>query len=309
MSNNGNTIRKSDFKGDLFLIIAAFIYGSGLVAQKAGMEYLGPFGFTAIRFLIGAVILVPVTIYARRCLTEEERSEQLSFREMLPGGIISGINVLAGVICQQYGLPLPSVGKAGFIWSLYVIMVPIVGRLFLHRKISGRIWFAALIAVAGFYLMSMTNGIEALSRGDILMFITAMTLTAYVYTMDHFSSRAEPTTFICIQFFASGLGAVPFALFLERSTTMADITACFWPLMYAGVVLCALGYTLQMIGQKTVESTRATIILGLESLFSLLSGLVFYHEHLLPKEYLGCLLIFIAVLIAETQKSTGEGKR
>jgi len=304
-----NTEKKTSYTGDILLIIAAFIYGSGLVAQKAGMDYLGPFGFTAIRFLIGAVILVPIAFWVRGRIPEEEKKEQMSVREILPGGILSGINILVGVICQQYGLPYTSVGKAGFICSLYVIMVPIVGMLFLHRKISARIWVAAFIAVAGFYLMSLTNGMEALSRGDVLMFLCAMSLTAYVYTMDHFSVRAEPTTFICIQFFASGLGAVPFALIFERSTTMADIVACAGPLLYAGVILCALGYTFQMIGQKTVESTRATIILGMESLFSMLSGLVFYHEHLLPKEYLGCLLIFIAVLIAETQKSTGEGKR
>ena len=179
----------------------------------------------------------------------------------------------------------------------------------LHRKVSPRVLLAAVIAVAGFYVMSFANGLEALSRGDILMFLTAISLTGYVYTIDYFAGKAEASAFTCIQFLAVGACAIPLALIFERSTTLADVTACMWPLLYAGVIMCAMGYTLQMIGQETVESTRATILLSLESLFSMLSGMVFYHEHLMPKEYLGCLLIFIAVLIAETKKSTGEGKR
>ena len=304
-----STITRKDLKGDAILIVAAFIFGSGLVSQKAGMDHLGPFAFTAIRFLIGAVILIPIAAIIRSRKPKEVLDAQLSIREMIPGGVISGVNILIGVITQQYGLPYTSVGKAGFICSLYVIMTPLVGMLFLHRKVSPRVLLAAVIAVAGFYVMSFANGLEALSRGDILMFLTAISLTGYVYTIDYFAGKAEASAFTCIQFLAVGACAIPLALIFERSTTLADVTACMWPLLYAGVIMCAMGYTLQMIGQETVESTRATILLSLESLFSMLSGMVFYHEHLMPKEYLGCLLIFIAVLIAETKKSTGEGKR
>ena len=303
-----NKLTAKELKGDMILIAAAFIFGTGLVAQKAGMDHLGPFTFTTIRFLLGGIVLIPVAGMIRSRKPAEVLAQQLSIRQMIPGAVISGINLAVGCIIQQYGLPLTTVGKAGFICSLYVLMTPIAGLIFFRRRISRRIWLGVFIAVVGFYFLSFSGGIEKFGLGDLLMFLTAMSLTFFVYTMDHFAAKAEAAAFTCIQFLATGLITLPFALILEHAT-LADITASIWPILYAGIILCAAGYTFQMIGQETVESTRATILLSTESLFSMLAGLVFYHEHLLGREYLGCALIFAAVIIAETQQSTGEGKR
>ena len=151
-------IRSNGIKGDILLLLAAFIYGSGLVAQKAGMNNLGPLTFTAIRFILGGLALLPVVYILEKHKSDEQRKSELTLRQMLPGCFISGINLVIGVLAQQYGLPLTTVGKAGFITGLYVILTPIAGVVILRRKIGVRIWLAAIIAVAGFYFLSLSEG-------------------------------------------------------------------------------------------------------------------------------------------------------
>ena len=293
------------FKGDIILIIAAFVYGSGLVAQSEG-NALGPWTFSATRFLIGAVVLFPLAVYIRNKKSPEEKSQEMSVKEMLPGVIIVALDLVLMVICQQYGLIYTTVGKAGFITSLYVIGVPIAGLVILKRKIRKRVWLAAVISVVGFYFISLTGGFEALSRGDILLLIGACTCVAFVYLMEYFAKRAEACMFTCLQFFFTGLFCLPGALIFEEQTEGMFMEALV-PILYAGIGICAAGYTLQMIGQKYVPSERATILLSTESLFSLFSGMILLHEALSVREYIGCALIFIAVILAET--GTGEEKK
>ncbi len=293
------------FKGDIILIIAAFVYGSGLVAQSEG-NALGPWTFSATRFLIGAAVLFPLAVYIRSKKSPEEKSQEMSVKEMLPGVLIVAADLVLMVICQQYGLIFTTVGKAGFITSLYVIGVPIAGLLFLKRKIRKRVWIAAVISVIGFYFISLTGGLEALSKGDILLLIGACTCVVFVYLMDYFAKRAEACMFTCLQFFFTGLFCLPGALIFEEQTA-GMFRDALWPILYAGIGICAAGYTLQMIGQKYVPSERATILLSTESLFSLFSGMVLLQEALTIREYIGCALIFIAVILAET--GTGEESR
>jgi len=286
------------FKGDIILIIAAFVYGSGLVAQSEG-NALGPWTFSATRFLIGAAVLLPLAVYIRSKKSPEEKSQELSVKEMLPGVLIVAADLVLMVICQQYGLIFTTVGKAGFITSLYVIGVPIAGLLFLKRKIRKRVWIAAVISVIGFYFISLTGGLEALSKGDILLLIGACTCVVFVYLMEYFAKRAEACMFTCLQFFFTGLFCLPGALLFEEQT-VGMFRDALWPILYAGIGICAAGYTLQMIGQKTVPPERASILLGLESLFSLFAGMVVLKEMLSMREYLGCALIFAAVMLAES---------
>ena len=293
------------FKGDIILVIAAFVYGSGLVAQSEG-NALGPWTFSATRFLIGAAVLLPLAVYMRSKKSPEEKSQEMSVKEMLPGVLIVAADLVLMVICQQYGLIFTTVGKAGFITSLYVIGVPIAGLLFLKRKIRKRVWIAAVISVIGFYFISLTGGLEALSKGDILLLIGACTCVVFVYLMEYFAKRAEACMFTCLQFFFTGLFCLPGALIFEEQTA-GMFRDALWPILYAGIGICAAGYTLQMIGQKYVPSERATILLSTESLFSLFSGMVLLQEALTVREYIGCALIFIAVILAET--GTGEESR
>ena len=286
------------YKGDIILIIAALVYGSGLVAQSEGNS-LGPWTFSALRFLLGALVLLPIALYVRSKKSPEEKAQEMSVKEMLPGVLIVALDLVLMVICQQYALIYTTVGKAGFITSLYVIGVPIAGLLFLKRRIRKRIWIAAIISVIGFYFISLTGGFEALNRGDLLLLIGAGTCVVFVYLMEYFAKRAEACMFTCLQFLFTGLFCIPGALIFE-SCTMEMVSEAIIPILYAGIGICAAGYTLQMIGQKYVPSERATILLSTESLFSLFSGMLLLHEALSLREYVGCALIFFAVLLAET---------
>ncbi len=286
------------YKGDIILIIAALVYGSGLVAQSEGNS-LGPWTFSALRFLLGALVLLPIALYVRSKKSPEEKAQEMSVKEMLPGVLIVALDLVLMVICQQYALIYTTVGKAGFITSLYVIGVPIAGLLFLKRRIRKRIWIAAIISVIGFYFISLTGGFEALNRGDLLLLIGAGTCVVFVYLMEYFAKRAEACMFTCLQFLFTGLFCIPGALIFE-SCTMEMVNGAIIPILYAGIGICAAGYTLQMIGQKYVPSERATILLSTESLFSLFSGMLLLHEALSLREYIGCALIFFAVLLAET---------
>lgn len=290
------------YKGDIILIIAAFVYGSGLVAQSEG-NALGPWTFSATRFLLGSLVLLPLAVFIRNRKTPEEKAKEMTVREMLPGVLVVAADLVLMVICQQYGLIYTTVGKAGFITSLYVIGVPIAGLLFLKRSIKPRIWIAAVISVIGFYFISLTGGFEALNKGDLLLLIGAGTCVVFVYLMEYFAKRAEACMFTCLQFFFTGLFCIPGALLFE-DCTMEMMKDAIIPVLYAGIGICAAGYTLQMIGQKYVPSERATILLSTESLFSLFSGMLILHEAMSVREYVGCALIFIAVLLAET--GTGE---
>ena len=291
------------FKGDILLLLAAFVFGSGLVAQSEG-NHLGPWSFTTARFILGAIVLFPITVFVLRHKSEEQKKEEMSLREVFPGAFATAVTVAVSVIAQQYGLIYTSVGKTGFITSLYVIGVPIAGVLFLHRKISRRIWIAAVISVVGFYFISLSGGFEALNRGDLLVLISAVTCVIYLYTIDHFSKRADPFLFTALQFFLTGVICIPGVMAFEVCTPEM-IRDALIPILYAGIGVCAIGYTFQMIGQKTVPPERATILLSTESLFSLFSGMIVLGEMLSVREYIGCALIFIAVLLAET-KGKGE---
>ena len=297
----------SRFKGDIILIIAAFVYGSGLVAQSSG-NAMGPWTFSATRFLIGSLVLFPLALIVAGRRSPEEKAQEMSVKEMLPGVLIVSLDLVLMVICQQYGLIYTTVGKAGFITSLYVIGVPIAGLVFLKRKIRKRVWAAAIISVVGFYFISLTNGFEALSFGDLLLLIGAGTCVVFVYLMEAFAKRAEACMFTCLQFLFTGLFCAVGAIVFESQNVDMFIEN-IGAILYAGIGICAAGYTLQMIGQKYVPSERASILLSLESLFSLFSGMVLLHEALSIREYVGCALIFIAVILSETgtdDKNTGK---
>ena len=294
------------YKGDIILILSAMVYGSGLVAQSVG-NALGPWTFSAVRFLLGAAVLFPVALitYKKHPPETEEDDREMTVKEMIPGAIAIGVTLLVMVLTQQYGLLYTSVGKSGFITSTYVIGVPLSGVIFLKRKISRRIWLAALISVAGFYFISLSGGVEALNKGDLLTLITALTSVIYVHVINNISKKANPYMFSCLQFFVTGILFLIGALIFETSTPEMFLDN-LPSILYAGIGTCATGYTLQMLGQKYVSPERASILLGTEALFSLFSGMIILNEMLSFREYLGCGLIFFAVMLAESggQKET-----
>lgn len=300
--NQGQTENKrKSLRSSAMLTLTALIWGVAFVAQSEGMNYVGAFTFNACRFIVGGLVLIPCIFYLRKAngdqwamLTREEQSRQR--RTGIIGGICCGIFICAASTLQQFGIAQTTVGKAGFITSLYIIIVPILG-LFLRKKVGLNIWASVAIAAAGMYLLCITDGFS-IGRGDFLVFLCAVGFSLHILVIDYFSPKADGVVISCVQFFTAGIISSVFMFLLERPTWEAVLSA--WaPVLYAGVMSCGVGYTLQVVAQKDVEPTIASLLMSLESVFSLLAGWVLLGQAMSPKELSGCVLVFGAIVLAQ----------
>ena len=295
-------MNKQSWKSSLLLFLASVIWGAAFVAQSVGMEYMGPLTFNASRFLVGGVVLLPFALFQERkqlrnIEKQEERKKQNKIT--LVGGLCCGVAICTASTFQQIGMLYTSVGKAGFITALYIVLVPIFG-LFLKRKPQNKVWFCALLAIIGLYLLCMDEAL-VLNLGDVLIFCCALVFTIHIMVIDHFSPKANGVTLSCIQFLFSGVVSLVFA-FIFETPRLSDIVLGIIPVLYAGVFSCGVAYTLQIIGQKHVEPAIASLILSLESVVSVLAGWFLLHEVLTDRELLGCLLMFVAVIMVQLPK-------
>lgn len=300
--NSGQTeTRQRSLRSSAMLTLTALIWGVAFVAQSEGMNYVGGFTFNACRFIVGGVVLIPCIFFLRRVNGDQwaqlTRAEQAQRRKTgIIGGICCGVFICLGSTLQQFGIAQTTVGKAGFITSLYIIIVPILG-LFLRKKVGLNIWVSVGIAAAGMYLLCITEGF-AISRGDFLVFLCAIGFSLHILVIDYFSPKADGVVISCIQFFTAGIISSVFMFLFERPTW--DAVAAAWaPVLYAGVMSCGVGYTLQVVAQKDVEPTIASLIMSLESVFSLLAGWVLLGQKMSPKELSGCVLVFGAIVLAQ----------
>ena len=280
------------------LFLTAFIWGIAFVAQSVGMDYIGPFTFNCIRFLIGGIVLIPVILVFGRDRKEERTQEETKMyrKNTILGGIVCGFFLWSASTFQQFGIVNTSVGKAGFITALYIVLVPILG-IFLHKKVTPLMWLSVIIAVIGFYMLCI-SGHVTINKGDLYVLVCAVLFSFHILVIDHFSPGGNGIAISCIQFFVSGIiSAVFMALF--ESPQITQILAAYVPLLYAGVMSCGVAYTLQILGQKHTEPTVACLIMSLESVFSALAGWVILHEKLSAKELIGCALVFLAVILAQ----------
>ena len=286
-----------NWKGNLMLLLTAFIWGSAFVAQSTGMNYIGPFTFLAIRSFLGVIALLPVIAF--RASKQEKTVRQQNSRVKITwiGGFFCGIVLGVASAFQQVGLGMTSAGKAGFITALYIVIVPIVS-VFIGKKIHLSTWFYLLIALVGFYLLSVKEGFS-IGKGDLLVLCCAFCYSIHILTIDYFLNKgADTVKMSCIQFWVSGvLGLILTVLF--ETPSLASIWDAKIPLLYAGVLSSGVAYTLQIVGQKYTEPTIATLLMSLESVFAALTGWIVLHEVLSGKELLGCLLVFLAVILAQ----------
>lgn len=288
---------KKSVRSSLLLFLAAVIWGVAFVAQSVGMEYMGPCTFNAARFLIGGVVLLPFIWYRGRSEKKEIRKEKENDKRALAtGGIYCGLALCAASLLQQIGIQDTTVGKAGFITTLYIIIVPILG-IFLHQKISSRVWGGAAIAVVGMYLLCMSGGFS-LGKGDSLVLGCAFLFSVHILVVDHFSPKVDSVKLSCIQFLTSGVICTMLAFLLEKPSLTALVSGAV-PVLYAGVLSCGVAYTLQVVGQKNVEPTVASLILSLESAVSVLAGWVILGQKLSRRELFGCVLVFAAVILVQ----------
>lgn len=299
---------KKSLRSSLMLTLTALIWGSAFVAQSEGMNYVGAFTFNACRFIIGGLVLIPC-IFLLRKLNESQR-EQMGKAEVrsqrrtgIIGGLCCGIFLCIGSTLQQFGIAQTTVGKAGFITSLYIIIVPVLG-LFLRRKVGLNIWISVAIAAVGMYLLCITDGLS-ISRGDFLVLLCAFGFSLHILVIDYFSPKADGVLISCVQFFTAGAVSCIFMFIFEQPSWGAVFSA--WaPVLYAGVMSCGVAYTLQVVAQKDIEPTIATLIMSLESVFSLLAGWVLLGQKMSGKELFGCVLVFAAILLAQMPERRKE---
>ena len=295
-------------KNSLILLLTATIWGVAFVAQSVGMDYVGGFTFNAVRSIIGSIVLLPVILFLDRQKTPAVRTEEekkSGQKTLLMGGIACGICLCLASNFQQFGIRYTTVGKAGFITACYIVIVPILG-LFLKKKCSPYIWGAVVMALIGLYLLCITDGFS-IGKGDILVMICAVLFSLHILVIDYFSPKVDGVKMSCIQFLVCGiLSGIPALIF--ENPQISSILAAWQPILYAGVMSCGVAYTLQIVGQKNMNPTVASLILSLESCISVLAGWIILGQSMSRKEILGCVIMFAAIILAQLPEKTDNEK-
>ncbi len=288
-------MKKKSMTSSLLLLLAATIWGVAFVAQSVGMDYMGPLSFNGARFLLGGTVLLPLVL-VRRKKDKDKKIPRVGAAVTFKGGICCGIALGVASLSQQIGIQYTTVGKAGFITTLYIIIVPVMG-IFLKKRVSGKVWFGAVIAAIGMYLLCVNEKL-ALGRGDAYVFVCAILFAIHILIIDYFSPKADGVELSCIQFFVAGMVSGVLGLIFEKPEISSFINGIV-PLAYAGIMSCGVAYTLQIIGQKDLDPTVASLILSMESVVSMLAGWVILGQALSRKELLGCALVFGAVILVQ----------
>lgn len=289
---------KQQIKSSLILLVTATIWGVAFVAQSVGMEYIGPFTFNAIRCVLGGMVLIPVILVLKKKKeTGAENQEKEDKKTLWMGGIACGVILCIASNLQQFGIMEASVGKSGFFTALYIVMIPVIG-IFIGKRPEIKLWFCVALAVVGMYLLCMKDGSFTIERADIMLLLCALAFSFHILVVDYFSPKVDGVKMSCIQFFVCGVLSAVGMLFTE-TPDISNIQAAWLPLLYAGLLSCGVGYTLQIVGQKGINPVIASLIMSLESVISALAGWVILGQVLSPKEILGCILMFVAIIITQ----------
>lgn len=289
---------KQQIKSSLILLLTATIWGVAFVAQSVGMEYIGPFTFNAIRCVLGGLVLIPVILVLKKKKeTGAENQEKEDKKTLWAGGIACGVILCIASNLQQFGIMEASVGKSGFFTALYIVMIPVIG-IFIGKRPGIKLWFCVALAVVGMYLLCMKDGSFIIERADIMLLLCALVFSFHILVVDYFSPKVDGVKMSCIQFFVCGVLSAVGMLFTE-TPDISNIQAAWLPLLYAGLLSCGVGYTLQIVGQKGINPVIASLIMSLESVISALAGWVILGQVLSPKEILGCVLMFVAIIITQ----------
>ena len=284
-------------QANLMMLLAASIWGFAFVAQRVGMETMGPHWFNSLRFFIGVVALMPVVIWMGRVQAKSSTDgPKSSTKTLLMGGAVAGLLLFIGATFQQVGLQYTTAGKAGFITGMYIFFVPLIG-LFFRMKTGLGTWLGAAIALWGLYLLSINEDFT-LSKGDTLQLICAVAFAVHVLMIGYLASRMDTVKLSLMQFFVAGLLAMILALYFEQ-LTWGMIKSTAVPLLFAGVMSTGIGYTLQTIAQQHAHPSHAAIILSSEGVFAVIGGFLLLNEVLPAQGLLGCGLILVGMLMSQ----------
>ena len=297
-------------KNSLLLLLTAAIWGVAFVAQSVGMEYVEPFTFNCTRSLIGGLVLIPCIWFLNRGKTERKdvspEQKKADRKVLVTGGTLCGICLFAASNFQQFGIRYTTVGKAGFITACYIVIVPVIG-IFLKKKCSRLIWLSVALALAGLYLLCITESFS-IGKGDFLVLICALLFSLHILIIDHFSPLTDGVKMSCIQFFVCGILS-GIAMLLTETPSLENILSAWLPILYAGVLSCGVAYTLQIVGQKDMNPTVASLILSLESCISVLAGWLILGQQLKGRELLGCLAMFAAIILAQIPEKNSKNRK
>ena len=272
------------------------IWGFAFVAQRAGMEFVGPFTFNAIRFALGGISLLPFLILNKKRKFDFQNFSHFKNKHFIYGGIVAGIILFLGSSFQQTGIVYTTAGKAGFITGLYIIFVPLFG-LFLKNKTSAGTWIGAIIAVLGLYFLSVTESFS-IGLGDLLVLVSGFFWAAHVLLIGKISPKTDPIQLAFLQFIICSFLSLIVALISETST-ITNIYNASIPILYAGVCSVGIAYTLQVVAQREAHPTHAAIIMSLEAVFALIGGLLILDETIPLRGLIGCALMLTGMLISQ----------
>lgn len=294
---NRFTLRQS-----FLLFLAATIWGIAFVAQSVGMDYVEPFTFTAVRNMIGGTVLLPVIMVLSKTKKDHVQNSTPALpwyqdKTLILGGVCCGIVMFIASNLQQIGIQYTTVAKAGFITAMYIVLVPIFG-IFLHRKVGIRIGVAVCMAVAGLYLLCMTEDNFSLQTGDLLVLACAVAFTIHILVIDHFSPLVDAVKLSCIQFYTCAVLST-ICMFLFETPSIDAILTAWMPILYAGAMSSGVAFTLQIVGQKGLNPTVASLIMSLESVISLIAGWILLGEKLTNRELMGCVIVFAAIILVQ----------
>ncbi len=295
---------------NLALVLTAFILGLSFVAQKAGMEYIGPFTFNTIRNFLGGLSLLPIIfiakIYSAKKYTLSDDKMIDRYKLLAKGGIICGILFFLALSVHQYCMIYAPAGKAGFITAMYIIFVPLISVFFFKRKLKNNVKISVILAVIGLYFLCFNKG-TAFQLCDLGLLVSSLLFTFHLFAVGYYSHRISSLKLSCVQFFTAGILSSIFMFF--ENVSIDIILDCAKPLIFAGVVVTGVAYTLQVYGQKNTPPVLASLILSLESVFAVLGGMVILGETLTVKEVIGCLVMITAIVLSQLRFSPAAMKR
>ncbi|MBQ8280425.1 MAG: DMT family transporter [Roseburia sp.] len=286
-------MNKFVMRQSLLLLLTAIIWGVAFVAQSVGMDYVGPFTFITARSAIGAIVLVPYIMLRQRRSEEKEGDE----KHLILGGICCGVLLFVASSLQQIGVMHTTVGKAGFVTAMYIVIVPLIG-IFFRKKAGIKLWSGVALAVTGLYFLCMTSGSVSIQMGDMLTFLCAIAFAFQIMAVDYFAPKVDGVKLSFMQFVVCIiLGGVATLLF--ESPSVEQIWQAWLPILYAGALSSGVGYTLQIVGQRGMNPTVASLIMSMESVVSVIAGWAILGEALSGRELLGCALMFGAIILVQ----------
>lgn len=292
----------------VFPILAAFIWGTAFVAQDLCADSIGAFAFNATRYFIAVLALLVVILISDKLkknkptLTAQEK--KAANKQLWLGGLCCGAALAIASNFQQAGLVAGTdAGKAGFITALYVVLVPVFG-LFFKRTVSLPTWIAVVLSVVALYLLCI-KGDFSLAPGDLLVLVCAVCFAVHILVIDHFTAYCDGVKLSCLQFLFAGIIST-ICMFIFEDVDFAAILSCALPLLYVGIFSCGVGYTLQILAQKDSNPTVVTILLSLESVFAVIAGTIILKQQMTVREYIGCAIMFAAVILAQIQFPTRQ---